>query len=205
MMYCDRCGKKVKDGTRFCGHCGADLFDDRTVLADPELSGDPILPDERTVYADPGFPEDRTMNAEQDLPEDRTMFADPAPEPKKRKGKGSAILAALLGVCLFAGGFFAGRAFPASGAEGSPQSAESEAAVLLPADMKDADGQFRKVFRDGHSYRVYDLDEVKSWAEAKSYCEKQGGHLATVSSQEENDFLSAGAPLLRKRLKNVVL
>lgn len=37
---------------------------------------------------------------------------------------------------------------------------------------------------DGHYYEIY--DNVLSWQYAKSYCETKGGHLATITSSEEN-------------------
>lgn len=37
-------------------------------------------------------------------------------------------------------------------------------------------------------YKV--IDESMTWTEAKAYCEEQGGHLATITSQEEQDFLT---------------
>ncbi len=42
---------------------------------------------------------------------------------------------------------------------------------------------------NGHYYYVYEVDFVNSQAEATEYCKNQGGHLATITSQEENDFL----------------
>lgn len=39
----------------------------------------------------------------------------------------------------------------------------------------------------GHSYAVYDL--TSTWKEAEAYCEGLGGHLATITSREENDYL----------------
>jgi hypothetical protein len=36
---------------------------------------------------------------------------------------------------------------------------------------------------NGHRYKR--IDEGKTWAEAKVYCEKLGGHLATITSAEE--------------------
>lgn len=42
---------------------------------------------------------------------------------------------------------------------------------------------------NGHYYYLYDLDTVTTWAQAKEYCESQGGYLATITSQEENKFL----------------
>ena len=42
---------------------------------------------------------------------------------------------------------------------------------------------------NGHYYYVYDLNTVTTWEEAKQYCKSQGGYLATVTSQEENEFV----------------
>lgn len=42
---------------------------------------------------------------------------------------------------------------------------------------------------NGHYYYVYDLDTVTTWGEAKEYCESQGGYLATITSQEEDEFV----------------
>lgn len=40
---------------------------------------------------------------------------------------------------------------------------------------------------NGHSYKV--IDDRLSWSDAKKYCEDLGGHLATITSKEENDFI----------------
>ena len=42
------------------------------------------------------------------------------------------------------------------------------------------------VERDGHRYKLYDLP--LTWEQAKDYCEKQGGHLMTVTSAEEQQI-----------------
>lgn len=41
---------------------------------------------------------------------------------------------------------------------------------------------------NGHHYKIYS-NVCNTWEEAKSYCEGLGGHLAVISSQEENDAL----------------
>ncbi len=46
----------------------------------------------------------------------------------------------------------------------------------------DTHGEF-----NGHTYCVFDLHS--DWKTAKEYCESLGGHLATITSKEENDFL----------------
>ncbi len=40
----------------------------------------------------------------------------------------------------------------------------------------------------GHSY--YMSNERMSWFDAKALCEEEGGHLITITSQEENDFIA---------------
>ena len=40
---------------------------------------------------------------------------------------------------------------------------------------------------NGHFYKLF--SNCSTWDEAKIYCESLGGHLATITSQEENDFV----------------
>ena len=42
---------------------------------------------------------------------------------------------------------------------------------------------------NGHYYYVYDLDAITTWEEAQEHCKSQGGYLATITSQEENEFV----------------
>ena len=42
---------------------------------------------------------------------------------------------------------------------------------------------------EGHSYCVYHLERIHSWEDAAAFCEDRGGHLATITSAEENAFL----------------
>lgn len=53
--------------------------------------------------------------------------------------------------------------------------------LRLSADMNDS------AYYDGSVYQVF--DEGMSWYEAKAYCENLGGHLATITSQTEQDFI----------------
>ena len=41
----------------------------------------------------------------------------------------------------------------------------------------------------GHYYRYYDTQ--MSWEEAKSFCEQRGGHLVTITSSAENEFVAS--------------
>ncbi|WP_162179646.1 lectin-like protein [Solidesulfovibrio alcoholivorans] len=40
---------------------------------------------------------------------------------------------------------------------------------------------------NGHQYKIFTT--VKTWTDAKTDCESQGGHLATITSDSENNFL----------------
>ena len=42
---------------------------------------------------------------------------------------------------------------------------------------------------NGHSYKAF--DESMTWTQAKAYCESLGGHLVTITSQAENDFVAS--------------
>ncbi len=42
---------------------------------------------------------------------------------------------------------------------------------------------------NGHSYYVFLDPDMQTWGEAETYCESLGGHLATITSKEENDFV----------------
>lgn len=42
---------------------------------------------------------------------------------------------------------------------------------------------------NGHWYKVIQDNSISDWNAASQYCEAQGGYLATITSQEENDFL----------------
>lgn len=41
---------------------------------------------------------------------------------------------------------------------------------------------------EGHTYGIY--SEQMNWKAAKEYCEKMGGHLVTITSEEENAFIT---------------
>ena len=46
----------------------------------------------------------------------------------------------------------------------------------------------RTVYWKGHTYKI--LDTVRSWSGAKIYCESLGGHLATITSEEEQNIVA---------------
>lgn len=68
---------------------------------------------------------------------------------------------------------------PVSALAGTARSATAD--DTIPADAVS--------FRE-HSYKVY-FDDMIGWHDAKAFCESLGGHLATVTSAEEDNFLYA--------------
>lgn len=44
---------------------------------------------------------------------------------------------------------------------------------------------------NGHSYKLFDIS--MNWHDAKEYCESQGGHLVTITSADEQQFVSTMA------------
>lgn len=46
---------------------------------------------------------------------------------------------------------------------------------------------FDAEYFNGHWYKIFDIS--KSWTDAKSYCESLGGHLVTITSQNEQSFI----------------
>jgi len=42
------------------------------------------------------------------------------------------------------------------------------------------------IFWRGHAYKLYPFN--MGWEDAKAFCEKRGGHLATITSKDEDDF-----------------
>ena len=67
--------------------------------------------------------------------------------------------------------------------------------VIAFADTSASNNVF---YYNGHTYKVY--DKSMDWSTAKAYCEKLGGHLATISSKEENDFVFS---LIKERTKSI--
>ena len=60
------------------------------------------------------------------------------------------------------------------------ENAPSQTPPEMPSDFE--------VFGE-HRYKFFTLDSVKTWEDAKAYCESLGGHLAIITTSEENDFL----------------
>lgn len=70
------------------------------------------------------------------------------------------------------------------GEESEAPMPSTEAESPVESNIPDGAGEF-----NDHYYYVYEVDTIKSWDEAKAYCEAHGGYLATITSAEEDAFL----------------
>jgi hypothetical protein len=62
--------------------------------------------------------------------------------------------------------------------------------ILLPLLMaKTALADSTTIIHPGNNHSYQLIDAEKTWRDAKIYCENHGGYLATLTSQEENDFV----------------
>jgi len=59
--------------------------------------------------------------------------------------------------------------------------------VVVPVQIALANSNIVPYHENGHSYQR--IDQKKTWQEAKYFCEKQGGYLATITSEAENRFV----------------
>ncbi len=59
-----------------------------------------------------------------------------------------------------------------------------EPSDVLAEDWDDSD----LLYFNGHAYEYVDMD--LAWMDAREYCREQGGHLVTITSPEEQDFLA---------------
>ena len=70
--------------------------------------------------------------------------------------------------------------------------------LVFNAQWTSADIPHDAVNYNGHFYKAF--DESMTWTEAKAYCENLGGHLVTILSKDENDFVST---LIENKAKNL--
>jgi serine/threonine protein kinase len=115
-------------------------------------------------------------------------------------GLATGVLAAGL-ITLFSGGEPKPRApvLQPSGSRGpSTKPEEPEEPADSGAEHKEAEPPPKPGLPDipedalmfaGHRYKLY--EQRMDWHEAKAFCERAGGHLVTITSREENDFVTA--------------
>lgn len=60
--------------------------------------------------------------------------------------------------------------------------------TVMPISAFANDDEMQEITSDnGHRYQLFDTS--MSWNEAEAYCESLGGHLATITSVEEQQYI----------------
>lgn len=71
-----------------------------------------------------------------------------------------------------------------------------------PASVREADtaawkASMPKISYGGHTYGIYLQTAPLSWTDAEAYCEKMGGHLATITSRKEQEAVASLLPMVK--------
>ena len=68
-------------------------------------------------------------------------------------------------------------------------SAAVEEAIRIFNEADQEENPYEEVTFNGHRYRLFIKDNIDTWEAAGTFCQTQGGHLATLTSSEENHFV----------------
>lgn len=189
-MFCHNCGTELEEGSAFCPECGTPQFDDPAP--------------------------DHVHGGLQDEPSSSRPLEskDTVSEGSSRRFLIVIILIVILGIALGAGGFLLyqkmsspspGKAETAAGkdassSQNSDKSGKDETASTKEADTDDGKADEKSTEEETpapkevtyiHEYTV--VQGMRTWSDAKTYCEAQGGHLATAVSQDEYNQILAKA------------
>lgn len=192
MAYCEMCGREIPDGQRRCAHCA------------PEAR-----------QADLNWKEELSAKASPDggEPDPGPEPEDPGPSPQapgpKARGRGAvAVMSAALALFLvffalavFWGGRGSGGATPSrtleswqgdGGQDAAPADPGPDTLTLTAPDAQAVlDNTQPETAAAVHTYQI--VVEDVSWQEAYDRAQAAGGHLATITSQEEFDAICTQA------------
>lgn len=180
--FCGRCGAPRSGANAFCTACG-NPYQDAAQGKDEKrpkvycrrcgagLTGDSGF----CVVCGAKLPEDQVIR----LREVRQTEQNQTPVKPAGKNRVAGIIAIVLAVLVAAGAaWYFLRPKTTSGSVGTSE-------VHTPSKS----GAYQEVTHGDHTYQIFDMEDIQSWDDAKAYCEAQGGHLATITSKEENDFI----------------
>ena len=61
-------------------------------------------------------------------------------------------------------------------------------AELLSNNLQNLEDEVEQSYYQGHTYQIF--DDVMTWSAAEEYCENLGGHLATITSSGEQNYIA---------------
>lgn len=191
-MFCHNCGTELEEGSVFCPECGTRQFDEPAPDNTQHSQAEPV-----------------SIGA--------VEIEDTVSEDSSRRFLITVILIIVLGIALGAGGFFLYQKMssPSSGKaeisaekdtekdssskQEADKSGKTEAEGRKEADADNGNADDKSIEEETapkevtyiHEYTV--VQGMRTWSDAKTYCEAQGGHLATAVSQDEYNQIIAKA------------
>lgn len=206
MAFCESCGRRIPDGQRLCADCAAGERQDRknwkeelSQAGEPETSGETQPPEGTSDPAQGQPPEGEPDGAGPSAPgPHKPTFAPRAPGEVA-----VAVMSGLLALFLvfFGVAVFFGSGSPSSGTptntleiwQGTgedPNAVADPGPDILEMVAPDAQSVLGNT-QPTHTYQI--VVEDASWQQAYDRALAAGGHLATITSQEEFDAICAQA------------
>lgn len=172
-MVCKYCGSEIENGSIFCDNCGKPTGES----------------------ADNGM---KTSGAAS-LPE--MNFNESSSNESSGKSKKAVVIVVVITLLIIVAALLMyfmknGRDDPADGYYQDTVTEQAYADFTEIITEAETQAQIKNISEDavyfnGHYYKLFPngSGEYDSWNSAERYCESLGGHLAVISSEEENSFL----------------
>ena len=202
--FCTKCGNQISDEAQFCRFCGAKINESQA----QEHYEEPPVSDH---YDEPRVIDDY-QEPIQDLPEEVVVerhepkFVEPMPDPAAGKARGNTglgdtmtagnkkvliiaaaavLIAAIIGVVVVVLNLH--KSEPRTDAQTDTQTeAQTETPAGADSGAKSAIPGAALEY-SGHHYMIY--NDSLTWAEAEEKCEDMGGHLVTITDENEYRFV----------------
>lgn len=201
-MFCEKCGIKIKENSKFCEVCGAPV-------SNASNKKDTIVNEK--PKSDPNF----VKVAQKSVPELANEKPKDKPKNKKLSKKSEIGIFILIFICLIGVNLFIfkdvifgkNKTVSSNKTDSVVNSIESEKNDGKETDSTKKDSNTTKNNNKDttkeedkpkentekkkytHNYKL--IQSNLNWEEAKAYCESLGGHLATITSKEEEEKVLA--------------
>ncbi len=167
-MFCGKCGNYVNQGEKFCGKCGL------PVNVEQSMTQTPPTPTVRSATQPKPQPTVQPIKQATTLPVTK----------KSVDKKIIIIIAVIAAVAVLIGGMctlvMLNNSDPVGGGDNIYYNDDGAFIDEIPEGA---------VSYNGHWYYIYSLDDFSSWESVEEFCSNMNGYPATISSQEENDFI----------------
>ena len=159
-MFCKNCGKKIDPKYNVCMYCGHIIQEENN----NHIRNETVNPSDN--FKDYTFPENQIQTSCTPITANPIHVSEEEPEKKSNKKLIIIITSSISAVLLIA---IIILVFLFSSSE----------KINIPDDAVEFNGHYYKIF-----------DESQNWHDAKDICEKMGGHLITINTQSESEFIT---------------